>query len=213
MPTYLSHNTTGQPCNAHYVTACALHCPQKRLSITHDGHVRLKLRKPLPSGRTAVVFEPVEFVRRLAASLPRPRQNMLRFHGVFAPRARARPQLAALVQKEQLRSATAPPMPVALSADPAASDGPNPVPKPYRRPWAELLKHVLDHDVLRCPRCDDRMVPVQTVKDPAVIQAILSHLNLPATLPTTCPPRGPPQQLFDFDQTANDELFDVPFDA
>jgi hypothetical protein len=72
MPTYLSHNTTGQPCNARYGTACTLHCPQKRLSVTHDGKVRLKLRKPLPSGRTAVVFEPVEFVRPLAASLPPP---------------------------------------------------------------------------------------------------------------------------------------------
>jgi hypothetical protein len=57
------------------------------------------------------------------------------------------------------------------------------------------------------------MVPVQTVKDSAVIQTILSHLGLPATLPMTSPSRGPPQQFFDFDPSPEDELFDVPFDG
>jgi hypothetical protein len=38
------------------------------------------------------------------------------------------------------------------------------------------------------------MVPVQTVKDPAVIQAIVQHLDLPTTLPAPWPSRGPPQQ-------------------
>ena len=34
---------------------------------------------PLPD------FEPLDFVARLAALVPRPRVNLTRFHGVFAP--------------------------------------------------------------------------------------------------------------------------------
>ncbi|MBK8480682.1 MAG: transposase [Proteobacteria bacterium] len=186
---------------------------QKRLSLTPDAKVRLKLRKPLASGRTDLLFEPVSFLRRLAAAIPRPRQNMLRFHGLFAPNARARTAVAALVDSQQRPSLQQQPgaVPLALAGNAVQTDDPKPVPKPYRRPWAELLAHVLDHDVLCCPRCGDRMVPVQTVKDPAVIQTILSHLGLPATVPTTSSSRGPPQQAFDFDQSPDDEIFDIPF--
>jgi len=32
-----------------------------------------------------VIFEPLDFIARLAALVPPPRQNLTRFHGVFAP--------------------------------------------------------------------------------------------------------------------------------
>ena len=75
----------------------------------------------------------------------------------------------------------------------------------------ELLKRVLDRDALRCPRCHQRMVPVQTVKDPLVIRKILSHLGLPSELPTPTAARAPPQQAFDFDSADDNDLFEVPF--
>jgi hypothetical protein len=31
------------------------------------------------------VFEPLDFLARLAALVPRPRVNLTRYHGVFAP--------------------------------------------------------------------------------------------------------------------------------
>ena len=34
-------------------------------------------------GTTHVIFEPLEFMARLAALVPRPRANLTRFHGVF----------------------------------------------------------------------------------------------------------------------------------
>jgi len=55
---------------------------QKRLSLLPDGKVRLKLRKPFYTGQTDVVFEPVEFLRRLASAVPKPMQNMIRYHGI-----------------------------------------------------------------------------------------------------------------------------------
>jgi hypothetical protein len=190
---------------------------QKRLSLTPAGKVRLALRKPLGTGQTHLEFEPVSFLRRLAASIPRPRQNMLRFHGVFAPKAAARGALTALVPKP--KALTLPTLnPSSSAATSPSQHGPPadprpPVPVPYRRPWAELLKRVLDQDALRCPRCHQRMVPIQTVKDPVVIRKILSHLGLPTELPIPAAARAPPQQAFDFDAAAQDELFELPFDA
>ncbi len=166
---------------------------QKRLSLTPAGKVRLALRKPLSTGQTYLAFEPVSFLRRLAACIPRPRQNMLRFHGLFAPNAAARGALTALVPKP--KALTLPTLPLSSppatdpTQDPPPADTPTPVPAVYRRPWAELLKRVLDQDALRCPRCHQRMVPIQTVKDPVVIRKILSHLGLPAELPTAAAAR------------------------
>ena len=79
------------------------------------------------------------------------------------------------------------------------------VPRPYRRRWAELLKHIFDHDVLVCDRCAGRMVPVQTVDSPVVIQRILTHLGLPAMLPQPASARAPPQQTsWEFDPDFDD---------
>jgi len=44
-----------------------------RLRLTEDGRVRVLLRHPWRDGTTAVVFDPVEFLGRLAVIVPRPR--------------------------------------------------------------------------------------------------------------------------------------------
>ncbi len=60
---------------------------QERLHLTHDGQVRLGLRHPWRDGTTALVFDPVEFLGRLAVLVPRPRINLLLYYGVLGPRA------------------------------------------------------------------------------------------------------------------------------
>ena len=37
-----------------------------------------------------VIFEPVDFIAKLAALVPKPRVNLTRFHGVFAPNSKHR---------------------------------------------------------------------------------------------------------------------------
>ena len=37
-----------------------------------------------------MIFEPLDFVARLAALIPKPRVNLTRFHGVFAPNSNHR---------------------------------------------------------------------------------------------------------------------------
>jgi len=41
-------------------------------------------------GTTHVIFEPLDFIARLAALVPKPRVNLTRFHGVFAPNSKYR---------------------------------------------------------------------------------------------------------------------------
>lgn len=66
-----------------------------RLSLLPDGRVRYELAKPWPNknGVNELVMDPVQFLKRLAALLPAPYQNLVRYHGVFANRSRFRPRL------------------------------------------------------------------------------------------------------------------------
>ena len=57
------------------------------LAVAADGRVVLRLRHPWADGTTHVVFEPTEFLERLAALVPRPRINLLLYRGVLAPHA------------------------------------------------------------------------------------------------------------------------------
>ena len=70
---------------------------QKRLSLLPDGKVRLKLRKPFYTGQTDITFEPVEFLKRMAAAIPKPMQNLTRYHGIFSANAEYRPLLVTLL--------------------------------------------------------------------------------------------------------------------
>ena len=45
---------------------------------------------PSPSGATHVIFEPLDFISRLVSLVPKPRVNLTRFHGVFAPNSKYR---------------------------------------------------------------------------------------------------------------------------
>jgi hypothetical protein len=63
---------------------------EKRLSLTAQGKVRYALKTPYRDGTTHVIFEPLDFIARLVALVPKPRVNLTRFHGVFAPNSKHR---------------------------------------------------------------------------------------------------------------------------
>jgi hypothetical protein len=63
---------------------------EKRLSLTSTGKICYELKTPYRNGTTHVIFEPVDFIARLAALVPKPRVNLTRFHGVFAPNSKHR---------------------------------------------------------------------------------------------------------------------------
>jgi hypothetical protein len=45
------------------------------------------LRRTWSDGTSAIVFEPLAFLERLAALVSRPRAHLLTYHGVLAPAA------------------------------------------------------------------------------------------------------------------------------
>lgn len=57
----------------------------KRLSVDDHDRVVYRYKRPFRDGSTHVILEPLDFIARLAALVPRPRLNLTRFHGVFAP--------------------------------------------------------------------------------------------------------------------------------
>ena len=74
-----------------YITRPAV--STERLSLTAQGNIRYRLKTPYRDGTTDVVFEPLDFIARLAALVPTPRVNLTRYHGVFAPNHRLREQV------------------------------------------------------------------------------------------------------------------------
>ena len=144
-----------------------------RLRLLGDGRVRVQLKRAWSDGTTHLLFEPVEFLEKLAALTPRPAINLVLYHGVLAPHARWRPAVVAYGRPEHY-AATGPPEPM------GRADGKRQGAATSRYwTWAALMRRAFDLDVLHCPRCDGRMELIATIADPAVIHRILAHLGLP----------------------------------
>jgi hypothetical protein len=62
----------------------------ERLSVDGDGLVAYPLKHPFRAGTTHVLFEPLDFIARLAALVRRPRTHLVRYHDLFAPNAKHR---------------------------------------------------------------------------------------------------------------------------
>ena len=64
-----------------YITRPAI--ANERLKRNRAGDVVLQLKSAFKDGTTHIVMEPLEFIQRLAALVPRPRLHLIRFHGVL----------------------------------------------------------------------------------------------------------------------------------
>jgi hypothetical protein len=63
----------------------------QRLSLLPDGRLLYRLKRRWRDGTSHVIFEPLELIEKLAALVPPPRFNLVRYHGVLAPSAAFRP--------------------------------------------------------------------------------------------------------------------------
>ena len=148
----------------------------ERLSLAPDGRVIYALRRHWRDGTSAIAFEPLDFLSRLAAGspsrrssgssrcatrtgayLPRPRAHLLTYHGILAPAAEWRDLV---VPRPRVKSS---PSPEPASSSPSPAPGPESgtpetaltaqAQRPTRTTWAELMKRAFALDVLVCPHC------------------------------------------------------------
>jgi len=143
---------------------------QERLHLRADGRVGLELKRAWYDGTRELVFEPLEFLERLAALTPRPETNLLLCHGVLAARARWRERVVGYGRVEGAPTASA--APVVRGPDGAGEQRP-------ARNWtlAALMHRAFALDVLACPHCGGRLRLIATLHDRAVIRKILAHLG------------------------------------
>jgi len=163
----------------------------ERLERLEDGRLLYRLRHRWRDGTTHVLFEPLELIEKLAALVPPPRFNLVRYHGVLAPAARLRahivPNGARPAQPDEPECCTS-------TTDPRREGDPAPVPSgPFRpRPrnysWAELMRRVFEIDVLECPRCSARPMRIlAAIHPPETTTVILECLGLATRAPPLIP--------------------------
>jgi hypothetical protein len=127
----------------------------------------------------------LDFISRLAALVPKPRVNLTRYHGVFAPNSQHR----ALVTPARRGRGSKTKAPGPEDATPVASHA--------AMNWAQRLKRVFNIDIETCSVCGASMKVIAAIEDPPVIKKILTHLRAnglyqeAAGLPQS---RAPPQQ-------------------
>ena len=121
---------------------------------------------------------------RLAALVPRPRANLTRYHGVFAPNCGLR---KAVVSKRGSTTRAGPASHLSQASDrltaasDQAADEPNTDPQAPLT-WAQRLKRVFLIDITLCPHCGGTLRVIADVTEPALIERILAHVRK----------RGPP---------------------
>jgi ribosomal protein S27E len=163
---------------------------EKRLSLTPNGNVRYQLKTPYRDGTTHVIFEPLDFIARLAALVPKPRVNLTRFHGVFAPNSRYRGQVTKAKRGRGGQRATT-----------GDAEEPTPAERRASMTWAQRLKRIFGIDIETCPACGGAVRIIACIEDPVLIEKILTHLAAKAAAAEASrrpPCRAPPRaRLFD----------------
>jgi hypothetical protein len=142
---------------------------QAQLQRLPDGRYSLRFKRPWSDGSTAVVLTGPELVARLAALVPPPRMHLVRYYGLFAPRARLREKV--VPAKPPPEEHTSCEHAAARENDGSASS------RQQRMTWAQLLKRVFEIDILACPRCHARMQHISVITSPDVVRRMLASMH------------------------------------
>ena len=178
-----------------------------RLQILDAEPVAFTLKSIGSDGTYQIVLSPEELLEKLAALVPPPRLNLVRYHGVLAPNATDRAQIVPG------------PKPADEATDTGGSEGEiTPAQRRHRLAWAVLLAPVFQFDLTVgepcgatvkivaagvCRRQTLRRSSDRPVTEPASIRTYLDGVGLPARAPPIAPARTHPQQQFDIDSAAS----------
>ncbi len=103
---------------------------------------------------------------RLVALVPRPRLNLTRFHGVFAPNSKYRARVTP-AKRGRRKTIVAP----------NEAREQTPAEQRSSMTWAKRLKRVFNIDIETCRKCGGEVKIIASIEDPTVIKKILAHLN------------------------------------
>ena len=145
-----------------------------------------------PWSDTHLLLSPLELIEKLAALVPPPRLNLVRYHGVLAPNAAGREHIVPGPCREDAGEDAAD------APSPGASQDPEPPRPAYRLSWARLLARVFLIDVTVCPHCGGMMKIIAALKEPAAIRAYLDGVGLDSHPPPVAPARPQPQTEFEY---------------
>ena len=163
-----------------------------RLQILDAEQVAFSLKSIWSDGTYQIVLSPEELLEKLAALVPPPRLNLVRYHGVLAPNAADRAQIV--------------PGPKPAHDGTAASDREGqttPAQRRHRLAWAVLLARVFQFELTVCDRCAGQVKIVAAVTEPRSIRTYLQGVGLPTRAPPIARPRPHPQKQFEMDYAAS----------
>ena len=150
------------------------------LAQISDDEYSFKLKTPWSDGTTHLILSPMELIEKLAALVPPPRINLVRYHGVLAPNAKNRdeivPQKADDEELQKMRGQSK-----------------------NRLLWAALLARTFNLDMETCVHCGGKMSIIAAINDSTSIKKYLDGVGLPSEPPDIKPARPPPQMELDYD--------------
>ena len=117
--------------------------------------------------------------------MPKPRVNLTRFHGVFAPHSKYRAWVTPARRGKGRKIQT-----------PEETPDQTPAERRVSMTWAKRLKRVFNIDIETCSACGGAVKIIACIEDPVVIQKILDHVQEKAALAgldLRPPCRAPPQ--------------------
>lgn len=146
----------------------------------------------------------LDFIAKLAALVPKPRVNLTRFHGVFAPNSKHRVDVTPAKRGKKSDK---------LESSEMDWLDKSPAERHRAMTWMQRLKRVFNIDIKVCEHCGGQVKVIASIEDPKVIEQILKHLKQKAAKANAAkqhelpPERAPPltPSLFDLSQS---RLFD-----
>ena len=145
-----------------YIAKPAVAVP--RLSLGSTGKVLYAMKTPYRDGTTQVALDPMDFIARLAALVPKPSVNLTRYHGVLAPNHRWRGEVTPAKHGTGVK-------PI------ANTEVRSPAERHVAMSWAHRLKRAFNIDIDVCDRCGESVKVIACIEDQDIIDKILAHLR------------------------------------
>ncbi len=135
---------------------------EERLCWTEDGLIRLDLKRAWNDGTSAIDFDPLEMLEKLACLVPHRWKNLVIYSGCFAPNSEIREDI--VPDMEERRNSAGK--------------------RSWYIPWSELLKRTFGIDLFTCPNCKNRRIPLMLVTHKETIKKILEDLKISSDPPS-----------------------------